>query len=89
MPQVQQIVPRMYVLQYDGTNAQAIADLVNDHFQQTMYTVGAEGGGSLTLTSHNSAYDNVTMTTDDYMVMPDALACTPAQLAFRYTVLPA
>lgn len=85
---IQQVVPRMYVLQYDGANAQDIADLVNDHFQQVMYTVEDESGGTMLLRSHNSAYDNVTMSTDDYMVIPDALPCTPTQFAYRYNLLP-
>lgn len=89
MPAIQNIVPRSYAMQYDGTNAQDIADLVNDHFQQLMYSKGQEDNGTLTLISHNSAYDSVTMATGDYMIIPDALPCTATQFAYRYTVLPA
>lgn len=88
MADIQSIVTRMYSLQYDGTNVAAIIAMVNDRFQQPgMFTLGTEDAGTATLISHNSALDNVVMNVGDHMIIPDALACTDEQFAYRYTVL--
>lgn len=88
MPTVQQIVPRSYALQHDGSNGQDIADLINTQYQQTMYTVTSQGGGTLVLHAEVAGWDNITMSTNDYIVLPDAQPCTPAQFAARYNLLP-